>query len=74
MSKIKFDNNRGDSLIKDLFAQADALSEQAKQFEGCSFFGEWPGSHYLRQASLLREAAYEILKGKGGRWFKALGG
>ncbi len=48
-------------LSQRLNEQADAEVHRANQFRGCSFMGEWPGSHHLRQASLLREAALTAL-------------
>ena len=48
-------------LSQRLMEQADAEDRRADQFRGCSFMGEWPGSSHLRQASLLREAAYAAL-------------
>jgi hypothetical protein len=42
--------------------EREAKNEErtAKQFEGCSFMGEWPGSHHLRRACLFREASLVI--------------
>ena len=62
MSEIK---PKGDALVEELFAQADVLVAQSEQFKGCSFYGEWPGSYYLREAALLRQAALRISKVEG---------
>jgi hypothetical protein len=48
-------------LLKPLSEQlqdaANAERESAQQYEGCTFYGEWPGSYHLRQAALLDRAA-----------------
>lgn len=45
------------SLPDQLLDQAEHHEAMAEQYRGCSFYGEWPGSHHLRQAATLRQAA-----------------
>lgn len=47
-------------LSQRLREKAEALRKTANQFKGCTFYGEWPGTPYLEEASLLDQAADEL--------------
>lgn len=50
------------SLAERLEREAQTEERIATHFKGCSFSGEWPGSHHLRRAALFREAALVLKK------------
>jgi len=49
-------------LHDDLIAEAAREEARARQFDGCSFVGEHPGSFHHRRASLLRQAAIALAR------------
>lgn len=48
-------------IVDQLRAEAENQRATAKLYEGCTFYGDWPGGRYLSVAALLEMAALQII-------------